>query len=88
MFNRHQPLYINGRQISSSLAIRMAEQMTEERALFVAMLRRDREYTWRMVAEECGQAWSKPWGADQDVGEALCGLASVYLNEDWDDLDR
>ncbi len=61
--------------------------MTDERALFVAELREQREYTWRMVAEERGRAWGKPWVASQDLGEALCGLASAHLEEDWTYLD-
>jgi hypothetical protein len=88
MFKRNKPLIIRGREITSPLAIKLAQHMTEDRAMFVAELRVQREYTWRMVAEECGQAWSKEWGADQDVGAALCALASAYFGEDRDYLDR
>lgn len=87
MFKRDNPLYINGRLITDRLAIRLAEHMTEERALFVALLRVDRQYTWRMVADECGRAWSKPWGEDQLVGAALCALAAAYVGKDWEYLD-
>ena len=55
--------------------------------MFVAELRVKRAYTWRMVAEECGRAWSKDWGEDQEVGEALCALAAAYFGEDWNYLD-
>ena len=87
MFKRLKPLVIHGRSITDPLAIELAQYMTDERALFVAELRVRREYTWRSVAEECGRAWGKPRGARQDVGEALCGLASARLGEDWSYLD-
>lgn len=87
MFKRNKPLIVHGRTISNPLAIRLAEHMTEDRALFVAELRVNREHTWRSVADECGRAWHKPWGEDQEVGAALCSLAAAYLGEDWDYLD-
>lgn len=87
MFKRKKPLTIHGRSITDPLAVELAQYMTDERALLVAELRVQREYSWRMVAEECGRAWGKPWGARQDVGEALCGLASAHLGEDWAYLD-
>lgn len=87
MFHRDKPLIIRGRRFTDPLAIRLAQHMTEERAMFVAELRVRRGYTWRMVAEECGRAWHKDWGEDQTVGEALCGLASAYFGEDWSYLD-
>jgi hypothetical protein len=78
---------IHGRLITNPLAIELAQYMSDERALFVAELRVQREYTWRMVASECGRAWGKPWAETQDVGAALCGLASAFLGEDWSYLD-
>jgi hypothetical protein len=87
MFKRLAPLMIHGRTITDPLAIELAQYMTDERALFVAELRVQREYTWRLVAEECGRAWGKPWGDRQDVGAALCGLAAAHLDEDWGYLD-
>ena len=87
MFKRLKPLMIHGRTITDPLAIELAQFMTDERALFVAELRVQRECTWRMVAQECGRAWGKPWGARQDIGAALCGLASARLGEDWSYLD-
>jgi hypothetical protein len=87
MFKRRKPLFINGRQITDPLSIELAQYMTEDRALFVAHLRVEREYTWRTIAIECGRAWGKGWGEQQDVGEALCGLAAAYLGEDWLYLD-
>jgi hypothetical protein len=87
MFNRLKPLVIHGRTITDPLAARLAQYMTDERALLVAELRVQREYTWRMLAEECGRAWGKSWGPRQDIGAALCGLASAHLGEDWGYLD-
>ena len=87
MFKRIKALVIQGRTITDPLAIRLAEHMTEDRALFVAELRAKREFTFRSIAEECGRQWEKSWGEDQAVGEALCGLASAYLGEDWTYLD-
>jgi hypothetical protein len=87
MFKRVKPLMIYGRLVSDALAIELAQYMTDDRALFVAELRVQRGYTWRMAAEECSRVWGKPWGARQDVVEALCGLASVRLGEDWDYVD-
>ncbi len=87
MFKRIKPLVIHGRVISEPLAVELAQFMTDDRALFVAELRVSKEYTWRSVAEECGRAWGKSWGDRQDVGAALCGLAAVYLGEDWSYLD-
>lgn len=87
MFKRINPLVINGRAITDPMAIELAQYMTDERAAFVADLRVTREYTWRMISEECSRAWGKPWGARQDIGAALCGLASAFLGEDWDYLD-
>ena len=87
MFHRIKPLVINGRPIRDRLAVELAQYLNEDRALFVADLRVRREFTWRSIAGECGLAWGKPWGDRQDVGEALCGLASAYLGEDWDYLD-
>lgn len=87
MFNWHKPLVIHGRTITDRLAIELGQFMTEDRALFVAELRVRYKYTWRSVAEECGRAWGKPWDARQDIGDALCGLASAYLGEDWGYLD-
>jgi hypothetical protein len=87
MFKRLKPLMIHGHSITNPLAVELAQYMTDERALFVAELRVQREYTWRLVAEACGRAWGKPWGDRQDVGEALCGLASAHLGEDWTYLD-
>jgi hypothetical protein len=87
MFKRLKPLFINGRQITDPLSIELAQYMTEDRALFVAQLRVERELTWRMVALECGRAWGKGWGERQDVGAALCGLAAAHLGEDWTYLD-
>lgn len=88
MFKRLKPLVIQGRQINDPLAVELAQFMTDERALFVAELRVQRGYTWRAIAEECGRAWGKPWDARQDVGEALCSLASAFLGEDWGYLDE
>jgi hypothetical protein len=87
MFNRNKPLIIHGREITDPLAIRLSQHMTDERAMFVAELRVQREYTWRMIAEECGRAWSKDWDETSDVGEALCALAAAYFGEDWGYLD-
>jgi hypothetical protein len=87
MFKRLKPLMIHGRTVTDPLAIELAQYLTEDRALFVAELRVQREYTWRSVAEECGRAWGKPWSARQDIGAALCGLASAHLGEDWSYLD-
>lgn len=56
MFKRIKPLVIHGRTITQPGAAQLAEYMTEERALFVAHLRVEREYTWRMIAEDCGKA--------------------------------
>lgn len=86
-FKRLKPLFINGREINSPLAIALAQHMTEDRALFVAQLRVKKEHTLRTVAAECGRAWGKGWGERQDVGEALCGLAAAYLGEGWSYLD-
>jgi hypothetical protein len=87
MFNRVTPLVIHGRAINDPLAVKLAEDMTEERALFIAELRITRQYTWRMISEECSRSWKKEWGSSQVVGEALCTLASAYFGEDWDYLD-
>ena len=87
IFKRLKPQVIHGRTITDSLAIELAHYMTEDRALFAAELRARRESTWRSVAEECGRAWGKSWGERQDIGAALCGLASAYLGEDWSYLD-
>lgn len=51
MFKRVKPLVIHGRTITQPGAAQLAEYMTEERALFVAHLRLEREYTWRMIAK-------------------------------------
>jgi hypothetical protein len=87
VFKRLKPLVIQGRTITDPLAVELAQFVTEERALFVAELRVSRDYTWRMVAEECGRVWGKPWGTRQDIGATLCGLASAHLGEDWNYLD-
>jgi hypothetical protein len=87
MFKRRKPLIVEGWEITDPVAIELAQYLTEDRALFVAQLRVEREYTWRMVGEECGRAWGKDWGTRQDVGAALCGLAAAHLGEDWDYLD-
>lgn len=86
-FKRLKPLLIGRREITNPLAIELAQYVTEDRALFIAHLRVEREYTWRMVAEECARAWGKEWEARQDVGAALCELAAAHLGEDWDYLD-
>src|SRR5262245_26483520 len=83
MFKRLKPLVILGRQITDPLAIKLAQFMNDARALYVAELRVRRGDTWRMIAEDCGRAWNKGWDARQDIGAALCGLASAYLGEDW-----
>ncbi len=87
MFKRIKPLFINGRQITDPLAIEMAEYMNEERALYVAHLRVEREYTWSMITEECAREWGKNFGGRLGAGQSLCGLASAYLGENWDYLD-
>ena len=87
MFKRLKPLVIQGREISDPVAIELVQYMTEDRALFVADLRVRREFTWRMVAEECARAWGKHWEARQDIGAALCMLAAAYMGEDSDFLD-
>ncbi len=87
MFKRLKPLTIQGRTITDPLAIEFAPFMTDDRALFVAELRVQREYTWRSIAEECARAWGKQWETSQDIGRALCTLASAHLGEDWDYLD-
>ncbi len=80
-------MVIHGRAINDPIALELAQHMTEERALFVAQLRITRQYTWRMISEECSRSWMKDWGSCQVVGAALCTLASAYLGEDWDYLD-
>ena len=70
------------------LAIELAQLMSDDRALYVAELRVLRGNTWRMIAEDCGRVWRKAWTDRQDIGEALCGLASAYLWEDWRYLDE
>lgn len=87
MFKRNKPLYINGRQITDPIAIQLAEFMNDDRAMFVANLRVERGYTWSLIAEECARAWNKELCAHPGAGQALCGLASAYLGEDWDYLD-
>lgn len=87
MFKRLKPLVIRGQQITDPLAVELAQFMNDDRALFVAELRVSRGYTWRMIAEECGRVWGKGWDARQDIGAALCGLASTYLGEGWGYLD-
>ena len=87
MFKRNQPLIIQGRTITNPLAIRLAQYMTEERAAFVADLRITKQFTWRMISGECARAWDKPWGEEQDIGKALCELASAYMGEAHDYLD-
>jgi len=81
--NRKKPLFINGVEITDPVAIRLSGHMTEARAAFVHNLRNDREYTWRMIAEECANQWSKDWPASQDIGQALCRLASATLGEEY-----
>jgi hypothetical protein len=88
MFKHSKPLVIHGRQITDPLTVELAQFITNERALYVAQLRVQRGYTWRMIAEECGRAWGNGWTDRQDIGEALCGLASAYLGEDWSFLDE
>ena len=88
MFKRLKPLVIHDRQVTDPLAVELAQFMNDDRALYVAELRVLRGYTWRMVAEECGRAWGKGWDDRQDIGVALCGLASAFLGEDWGYLDE
>lgn len=87
MFKRLKPLFIGTREITCPLAIYLSQYVTEERALFIAELRVNREYTFRMVAEECSRAWEKDWGDRQDIGDALCRLSAAHLGEEWDYLD-
>lgn len=87
MFNRIKPLFINGRRITDSLAIELAEYMNEDRALFVAQLRVERGYTWSLIGEECARVWGKDLCRRPGAGAALCELAAAYLGEDWDYLD-
>ena len=88
MFKRLKPRVIHGRQITDPLAGELSQFMNDDRALYVAELRARRGYTWRMIAEDCGRAWGKGWDARQDIGAALCGLASAYLGEDWGYLNE
>jgi hypothetical protein len=78
---------INGREFSERLIIELAPRVASDRAAFIAELRVDREFTWSMVAEECGKAWQKDWGPCQRVGQALCRIAAAHLGcEDLDSL--
>jgi hypothetical protein len=88
VFKRNKPLVIQGQQITDPLAIELAQFMSDDRALYVAELRIQRGYTWRSIAEDCGRAWGKGWSDRQDIGAALCGLASAQLGEDWEYLDE
>ena len=87
MFKRLKP-WLSTDSITDPLAVELARFMNDDRALYVAELRGRRGYTWRMIAEECGRAWRKEWDDRQDIGEALCGLASAYLGEDCGYLDE
>jgi hypothetical protein len=88
MFKRLKPLIIRDRQITDPLAVELVRFMNDDRALYVAELRVQRGYTWRAIAEDCGRAWGKGWDGRQDIGAALCGLASAYLGEGWGYLDE
>lgn len=87
MFKRIKPLFIEGREITNPLAIELAQYMNEERALFVAHLRVECEFTWSMIAEECARAWGKDFGGRFGAGQSLCELAAAYLGETSDYLD-
>jgi hypothetical protein len=87
MFKRLKPLFIGTQEITDPAAIYLAQYVTEDRALFIADLRVNSEFTFRMVSEECSRVWGKDWGDRQDIGAALCSLAAAHLGENWDYLD-
>jgi len=65
--------------------------MTHDQALFIRMLRVDKGYTWRAVAEACyvqnwegydREQWAPP--SNQLMGMALCEKAAEFFGEDYE----
>ncbi len=64
--------------------------MTHDQALFIRMLRVDKGYTWRAVAEACyeqnwegydREQWTPP--SNQLMGMALCEKAAEFFGEHY-----
>lgn len=59
-------------------------QLSERQAHLVRALRVDQGCSWRMVAEECYEAWGGSWAppSNQIVGMILCEAAAPKFGED------